>query len=661
MANENLVYSSAVLCLSPTTEIARNRTIDTIIMQVIVSQGLDTSFTVEEVYHALQQEFPIRYEEVRNSILRGLKNKYSEVVTGDDKYIDSAKLRLSSKLTSLINSEGEKIRGFLKEAAQELFGDIYTDVDPEIVENCLLDCLSRLMARYGYAYAGQVAGMLEASEFVPLEALKEVCQSAIDEHKIEVVNVDRLVEAIGVLFDRRDPCLNNLAFSICQRYYSSRLMGLDLPIDFLSEQIYKNSTIYFDTNFVCKVAFSGSGIYKEFKEVLKFGPKLGINFAVYFLTVAELLQRVGNYRDLLKEAEDTVPAELFDEVVDDIFQSGTTSTAGAERNFSIDSRSARRLQEMGVNIVGPRNVSLLEDGEELDQIKSELHEFDIKHRKTMNRKDDNALYHDAQLCHIVTETRKETRRSTASWFLTDDNSVIEHGIHKKGDGEPPYSIKLMTLLTTISPFVESQALKLEFEDLFMNLVSKDLLPKEQLFGVDDLKMFVGFDMVAKEMPPEFVRKGVAYIKKEILKGGGLTEENKPNVLYEFTKYLSAPEKNFMELQRRYEGKIQARDNTIEDKDQEIDSLKSESEKQKEKNTGNIVMLASIFVSVILWIGYGAYLDSLVKVAERPLFLTIAVQLIVISVGFGILYRKRALITGIVGGLLVIASIIAGLA
>ena len=145
MSNENLVYSSAVLCLSPTTEFARNKTVDTIIMQVIVSQGLDASFTVKEVYHALQQEFPLRYEEVRISILRGLKNKYFEVVTGDDKYIDSTKLRLSSNLTSLINEEGEKIRGFLKDATQELFGDIYTEVDPEMVENCLLDCLSRLM------------------------------------------------------------------------------------------------------------------------------------------------------------------------------------------------------------------------------------------------------------------------------------------------------------------------------------------------------------------------------------------------------------------------------------------------------------------------------------------------------------------------------------
>ncbi len=58
-----------------------------------------------------------------------------------------------------------------------------------------------------------------------------------------------------------------------------------------------------------------------------------------------------------------------------------------------------------------------------------------------SEKDDNALYHDAQLCHIVRNIRVRPNKSTSGWFLTDDNSVIAHGIYKKGQDEPPYSIK----------------------------------------------------------------------------------------------------------------------------------------------------------------------------------------------------------------------------
>ena len=104
------------------------------------------------------------------------------------------------------------------------------------------------------------------------------------------------MDAIGDLFDLRDPCFNNLAFSLCQRYYLTRLMGLDLPIDFLSDQIYRNTIFFLDTNFVCTVALSKANQHNEFKTLLDFAPKLGITFAVCDLSIAEMQNKVGQYR-----------------------------------------------------------------------------------------------------------------------------------------------------------------------------------------------------------------------------------------------------------------------------------------------------------------------------------------------------------------------------
>ena len=50
-----LLFSSAVLCLSPTTEIPRNRTLDTIVLEIIVSKGLEKSSSVKDVYDALDE------------------------------------------------------------------------------------------------------------------------------------------------------------------------------------------------------------------------------------------------------------------------------------------------------------------------------------------------------------------------------------------------------------------------------------------------------------------------------------------------------------------------------------------------------------------------------------------------------------------------------
>lgn len=98
------------------------------------------------------------------------------------------------------------------------------------------------MAKYGYAYAGQLAGIADATEFVLSQELNEICKEKIDKYKLSISSKE-LANSIGYFFDRRDPCLNNLAFSICNRYYQYRLIGLDLPIDFLNQNLYQDLTL----------------------------------------------------------------------------------------------------------------------------------------------------------------------------------------------------------------------------------------------------------------------------------------------------------------------------------------------------------------------------------------------------------------------------------
>ena len=315
---------------------------------------------------------------------------------------------------------------------------------------------------------------------------------------------------------------------------------------------------------------------------------------------------------------------------------------------------------MGIQILEVEKTPLLQDGDELTELISELHKADRKYRKGAPEKDRDALYHDAQLSHIVRNKRTSSNSVTSAWFLTNDNSIIAHGIQKKEENEPPYSIKLITLLNTLSPFVESQSLKLEFEELFMNLVSNDILPKSYQFTVNDLQMFVGFDMKAKEMPPEFIRKGMAHVKKEILKGGGLTEENKSAVLYEFNKYISSPDKNFIELQRRYEVKIYARDKTIESKDQEIQLIKKVSSRKMETKNRVIIIISSLFISILLWSQFPNLISVISESVKRPSLFPVAIQIILISLTLGLLFQNKRRLVAVSGVIITILAIIIGL-
>jgi hypothetical protein len=661
---DNLIYSSAVLCLSPTTEIARNKTIDTIVIQTVASKGLDAESTAEDIYDILQKEIPIRYEEIKKSVVRCLKSDIFDILRGDAKNIETVIFKLSSQTSSELQSERNRISEFLSEASRELFKDLYGSVEAERIESLLLECLSTLMAEYGYAYAGQIAGVMDASNFVPRDVLRDICRAMIEKHNIPEINSDHLMDAIGSLFDRRDPCLNNLAFCICQRYYCSRVIGLDLPVDFLSSHVYKGSVFYLDTNFMSRIALSPSKWDTEFREILQLSPKLGIKFAVCDLTIAERFARVGEYRKLVDQGGELVPPELLAEVLELLAQTrqelaGTIKekTSSDSMEYSIDSATAQRLQDMGIDVINVKDSDWLHDEEELKTIKSELVKFDELYRRYRPPKDDNALYHDAQLYHIVNTIRAKTMRTTASWFLTMDNSIIAHGINKRKKDEAPYAIKITTLLHTLSPFVESQALRVEFSDLFGNLISRDILPREQLFGIEDLKMLVGFDIKAKSIPPEIIRKGIAHVKNEVIKEGGLTKENKPQVLYEFTKFISVPDRSMVELQRRHEQKIQARDADLKKKESEVTLL----QRKVRRRDYIITVLAGVFLSVLLWIVYFIFSQNISGIVNRPLFLAFSVQIAFISIIISLLYPQKLRTVAIAGGIAIIASIVAGLA
>jgi len=572
----NLLYSSAVLTLSQTTEFMRNKSIDNTIIHLIVANGKE-HFSINQAYESIKSDLPIRIEEIEKSLIRSYESGVLEIKQGKIENPTNVVFSIPEKVRTRIKKQYDLLENYLDESIDELFTGIVTKENRNELKDLLLNVLTNLMAKYGYAYAGQLAGVGDATEFVPTKELKLIAENSIKESSIKI-ETDTLTESISILFDRRNPCLNNLAFSICNRYYLSRLIGLDLPIDFLTQNIYKDSTIFLDTNFIMRIAFSRSQRHNEFREILKRANDLGIKFVASELTVAEIHARVGQYEDELDSAEEILPEDLIHEVRDEILE--TSHNGRKNGDFKIEeSENASRLEQMGIELVPFDEKVKFFSKKELEDVKEELHKFDRKYRAKWQPKNDNALFHDAYLYFLINDIRSKSGISS-SWFLTMDNSVIEHGIAKKAEENPPYSIRLLSLLQTLSQFVESQALKGEFADMFGELISKDLLPRDQLFSYSDLKLLIGFDIKAKEIPPEFVRKATLHIKNNVLKDGGLTDKNKAEVIQEFHKFLATPEHNFLELQKKYDKKLWDRDEDLKLKDNRIKEFE---EKVKEKD------------------------------------------------------------------------------
>ena len=563
----NILLSSAVLTLSQPTKSARDKSIDITVMHLITSKGLE-EFSVEDIYAAIKEEIPLRIEVIAESLERSLDNGFIIEKRKSHKFNDTL-FCVSEHTKTNISKESNKISDFLEESLWELFEDIISDESIAELKNVLLEAVARLMGRYGYVYAGQLANGGESENFTPKEELLEICENVLKKCTLNLT-AQRLAESIGLLFDRRDPCLNNLAFSLCHRYYTSRLLGLDLPSDFFSQNIYQNSRIFLDTNFLLSVAFSKANRHNEFAHILKNSDKLGIKFCASEITVAEIEQRVMPYKEWFDKSENKLPSEVIDEIQESLLEREIDATY-------FDSEVAntpnfQRIEKLGVEIVPVGKGAKPFTAEEFALIKGEISDYDDKYRNQRRKKDDNAIVHDSYIYFLIQRYRTEGNMYSA-WFLTNDNSIIQHSLSKKTSQVSPYSIRLITLLHTLSMFVESHGLQAEYEDLFADLISKDLLPSEQVLTLDDLKLFIGFDVRAKATPPEFLRKALHHVKTNVLMGGGITDENRSQVVQEFVTYLATPETNFREIHKKYE-------RLINEKDQEISKILKSSSLEK---------------------------------------------------------------------------------
>ena len=670
------------MTMSQTTEFMRNKSIDNIIIHLIVIQGLK-EFKVKQAFDAIYSELPIRLEEIEKSLLRSYQNKILEIKEGSESEFRLAQLKISDSILNKIDTQYLQLNDFIEQSINELFKGLITRSNKDSFINLLLETVSSLMAKYGYAYAGQLAGIADATEFVPSQQLNEICQEKIDKYKLSISSKE-LANSIGYLFDRRDPCLNNLAFSICNRYYQSRLIGLDLPIDFLTQNLYQDSTIYLDTNFIGNIAFTKSKRHNEFREILKNAKKLGINFVASELTIAEIHARVQDYMPDLEAGEDLLPDELIEEVRDGLIQESHGIYKSPEFNLS-DSENAKRLTEMGVEIIRFKENGELFTEEELKEIIKELAVFDRKYRHQYSPKDERALFHDAYHYFLIKKER-ENNGNSAAWFLSMDHSVIEHAISKKDSDSPPYSVRLLSILQTLSQFVESQALKGEFSELFGELIAKDLLPREQIFNYDDLKLLIGFDIKAKEIPPEFVRKATLHIKKNILKGGGITDANRAEVIHEYTKYLSTPDQNFIEIQRKYDKKLRDKDDDIQlrekrigeleselsstnadlsskllSKDEEVSDLRNEMANLKHLFITSLIIILGLAISLLVWLNEFNFYEQWLLKFTRPFFFNLSLQIFIISTVIYLIVKEKKKWILLAGILVTLSSIIGSLA
>ena len=543
----------------------------------MASEFPEASFTFQQVADYFDRPEAIvclRPDVIERSISRLVRQRVLESV---DELTET--FELSDRCVKDLRQSSDGISATLKKSTANLFGKPISGEAQKITQRLLLHTLAILMARFGSVYASQLVGHRLVEKHPSREKLLEVCRESLAKFGDASIDPEDLASAVRRLFEERDPNFSSLVFSFVQFYYLARLLGMDLPVDYLSEDAFKECELILDTNVVVPALLEESRHHRSLLELKSVCDSLGISLTVTESSLDELQRVVEYQKTTLAQTYDAIPEEMESEIRSVFFQT-YRSRKRQNPNLTVDGffESVDHAREVMESKWGAKIYDMASEGNWDESNRSLIIEalrsasFRVRHLS----KTEGSLDHDAHLYYLVRYSRGGNGDGERVWVLTLDTSLPEAARILAEEDEIPYCLTLDGFLQTISPFIRSEILRRSFEDLFVDLVVDKLLPTSMVFALDDFRIFTDFDLSIKRIPPDDIRRAITHVRKTVLRGSGITEENKKEIALELHKLFVDPDSRFGRL---VEQEVQARDEIIgklEDKIKESEAtLKSD--------------------------------------------------------------------------------------
>ena len=445
-----------------------------------------------------------------------------------------------------------------------------------ILTKFFLEFISMIFARFGEQWIKSLCGQALPKDFLKESDIESIFSNLANKHclpKPDRKNIKRL--SFQFLMET-DPDYGYLKFTLAQSFYITKILGIDTPIDLLSQEIFSNSVFYLDTNIIFASLLPVSRHNVTFKELLRICKKINIELYVSRITNIEV-DKVVSY--LERDA-----SGLFDEIPENI----TPKVRGTFFETYIEEKKKNKafhvsdlfkpfheLKEtlksaFSLDIVDDQDFDkLYQDAEKDERLQSV---FNFKSIEIRNRgKGKDSLIHDIFHYFLIDKMRQEGKKK--SWFLTIDTSLPHVAVSLQKDGDTPFCFTLDALMQCFSPFITTEQDTSDFSEIFSKLISNQLFPSSKLFDVRDFTFFNDIGVKMRELSPDDIEEALTHIKNHILKGKVYSHSDFDKVAYEVKKLFSgradkdeATRKQIdriSEMEKKHKEELSKRDKEIE--------------------------------------------------------------------------------------------------
>jgi len=578
MMESNFQLGSFAICLSPETELDKNRAFQRIILNLVCRTFSDKPFGLREIENLVESN-NLRKTGVAIAIDQLVIERNLDRINGS--------FVINKGYKSIIDFQSNDLRRRIKDIASEILGQNFTKYPYESYERVIMVSLTTLTSRYGLLLADNLIGAKRTKkDEINQEEFVAICGNAIKDEKIFDIDPQEMANNIIFLLQRGDENLNRVIYNLVQNYYSMRLLGADISIDLFSELAFKDSLIFLDTNCLIALLQKKNRLHEEIKELLFLIKEFNSKAMVSQATLDELDHSFPALLDAFIRAVDEMPVEMYSDVDDPLLfeyqeivkNNPTTSPSEFIVKYN---DTTRILQQLNLEIFDINDNDLIGWSRKEQNRVEEIIDW-AWHNRTGRKKGPHRIYHDAHVFFLVQHIRKEKSADSAAWFVTLDTTLSQAGKRLQKKEDAPFSIRVDEFLQTTSPFIKKDEQKRTFEQLFVKMVIDRILPQEDFLKLEDFRIFTDLDYRFKNLPPEVIKQAIRHVQKEILKGGGMRDELRPIIARELAIMFSDPEKYFPEYADKLKREIEAEKKRADEIKVESDRKKSEYEESAKR-------------------------------------------------------------------------------
>ncbi|MBN1687982.1 MAG: hypothetical protein JW893_02685 [Candidatus Omnitrophica bacterium] len=517
---------------SPSGASVRSQAIERIIEQNLASAEAAKGLTEQQLQNlvALSGHFAtLRTSDIKQGIdsLEKLR-KLSVTLDGRTKrYQLSDDTR--SVIARIITDSEERTNIVIK----DLFGS--ATGGEKVYSRAFLRVLCTVFSKLSEVYVQVITSRQPNKEFTEHRLLLAAIEDTLRTER----NLDKEAFRYGVnrFFRESTPQFDQIKWNMAQNFYVAKALGIDTATDILSSELFREATLYCDTNVLIAGLTPGNRHHNSFLELTKACQALGVNLKVSYATAEELKSVILGHAALLKKVYEKIPDEMQKEVKNFILEGYL-----AERQKTPDLQLDDFIREFMETIETLRDSFGIvreddrwfdegQDDVEVKKIAQELSKIYEEIRKRPKGK--NASIHDAILLMWVARENADNR---ASWIVTLDSTLAKWNAQTR-------KTKVITLdafLQWMSPVTSDTANEGQLAEIFSAAIRYQLLPRDTFFRLSDFQVFADMGIETKLLPAEDVEACIRDIRQAVANADPSKAEDREKIGHIIQKYFADP-------------------------------------------------------------------------------------------------------------------------